>query len=270
MSKNEIEKKNENTALANFDFGQDAGVGVNMEMDDLKIPFLKLLQALSPAVQEGTDSYVEGARPGMLMNSASEELFDGAEGINLVLAFRRKSFVEWRPNRGGFAGDHDPRSKVVLDAKANAAKAYELFTEEGNSLEETKSLYAIQLNEEGTPVGYLVIPFTGSKMNAWRNYFTKLDSARIPGTDKKVTDVAPLFAMGVKLVSKGEVNKKGEPYKNFELKPAKGNVVDSVILDQSSPAYVQAKALHEAIDQGRAKADYDTHENAVSDDEVPF
>lgn len=271
MSNNEIEKK-ENAALALFDFGDDAGKGVNMEMDDLKIPFLKLLQALSPAVQKGTDAYVEGAEPGMLMNSATDELFDGEKGISLVLAFRRKSFVEWRPNRGGFAGDHDPRSKVVADAQRNAVKAYELYTEEGNSLEETKSLYAIQLDDKGMPVGYLVIPFTSSKMSAWRNYFTKLDIAKIKGTDTKVKDVAPLFAMAVQLVSKAEVNKKNEPYKNFELKPQNGSIFDSVITDKNSEAFKQAKALHEAIDQGRAKADYDTHENAgsVSDDEVPF
>ncbi len=269
MSKNEIEKKDK-SALAMFDFGDDAGKGIDMEMDDLKIPFLKLLQALSPAVQEGTESYIEGARPGMLMNSATEELFDGTKGISLVLAARRKSFVEWRPNRGGFAGDHAPRSKVVLDAQRNAAKAHELYTEDGNRLEQTNSLYAIQLNDEGNPVGYLVIPFTSSKMAAWRNYFTKLDIAKIEGTDTKVKDLAPLFAMGVQLVSKSEVNKKGEPYKNYELKPQNGSIFGSVITDRSSQAYIQAKALNEAIEAGRAKADYSTHENAASDEEVPF
>jgi hypothetical protein len=272
MSKNEIEKR-ENAALAMFDFGEDAGKGVNMEMDDLKIPFLKLLQALSPAVQKGTDTYVEGAEPGMLMNSATDELFDGAKGISLVLAFKRTSFVEWRPNRGGFAGDHDIRSKVVLDAKANAAKSFELYTEDGNSLEQTNTLYALQLDDKGKPVGYLVIPFTSSKIPEWKSYFTKLDTAKIPDTDSKVTDVAPLFAMGVQLVSKAAVNKKNEPYKNYELRPQGGDILKSVITDKSSEAYIQAKALHEAIDAGRAKADYDTHENAGAandSEEVPF
>jgi len=266
-NENELAKAEQNTSLANLpDFGTDAGVGNDITMDDLKIPFLTLLQALSPAVQKGGEGYVKGAEPGMILNKATEELFSAEKGIKLVLATRNRSFVEWRPDRGGFAGEHAPLSKIVKDAQANAVERNQLFTDDGNTLEETFSLYAIHVSEDNTPLGYVVIPFTSTKIKAWRNYFTKLDTARVG--DRKLTDVAPLFAMSVRLTSKNEVNKKGQPYSNYVLQPAvNGSVIESVI-SPDSPAYESAKALREAIEQGRAKADYDSHDKATGADEV--
>lgn len=271
MSKNELTKKDENTSLANLpDFGADAGVGNDITMEDLKIPFLNLLQALSPAVQKGTDNYIEGAEPGMILNKATEQLFSATEGISLVLASRKRSYTEWKPDRGGFAGEHEPTSRIVKNAMANAVKRNELFTEDGNSLEETFSLYAIQINDKGEPQGFVVIPFTSTKIKAWRSYFTKLDTAR--AGDRKLTDVAPLFAMAVKLTAKGEVNKKNQPYFNYDLQPLGEGMLESV-LSPDSDGFKAAKALREAIEAGRAQADYDSHENAsqgASEEEIAF
>ena len=264
--KNAVATKDKNTAIATLpDFGSDAGVGTDLTMDDLKIPFLNLLQAGSPAVLEAGDDMIAGAKPGMILNKATEDLFDAETGINLVLASRKRTFVEWRPDRGGFAGEHDPMSKIVKSAAANAAKRNELFTEEGNSLEETFSLYAIQIDDDGNPLGFVLVPFTSTKLKAWRSYFTKLDTAR--AGDRKLTDVAPLFSMAVKLTAKPEVNKKGQPYFNYDLQPLNGSILNSII-QPDSKAYETAKALREAIDQGRAEADYESHEK--NDEEAPF
>lgn len=262
--KNTVAKTKKQAVAVIPDFGADAGVGNDITMEDLKIPFVNLLQALSPQVIEAGDDYIEGAKPGLIINKATEELLTS---MNLVLASRKRSFIEWRPNRGGFAGEHEPLSNVVKQAQATAVKRNKLLTKDGNSLEETFSLYAIQLDDDGNPLGYVVIPFTSTKIKAWRSYFTKLDTAR--SGSRKLTDVAPLFAMSATLTVRAETNNEGQPYFNFVLKPANGGVLESVI-GPDSEGYNSAKALREAIELGRAKADYSTHDDAVAEEEVPF
>ena len=81
MAKNEIAEQKASTALAIMsDLEQDAGAGFDgMTTEDYALPFLRLLTSTSPEVGE-----VDGALPGMILNSVTGELFDGKKGIAVV------------------------------------------------------------------------------------------------------------------------------------------------------------------------------------------
>lgn len=92
-------------AVADINFEEDAGAGTEgVDKDSQAIPFLVVLQPLSPAVAEGL---VEGAKPGMIMNTVTNELF--SELIIVPAAFQRR-YVEWAPRKkgGGYKGEHMP------------------------------------------------------------------------------------------------------------------------------------------------------------------
>jgi len=78
MAKNEIAAQKGGTAVAVLgDLEQDAGAGFDgMTQEDYALPFLRLLTSTSPEVGE-----VDGALPGMILNSVTGELFDGKSGI---------------------------------------------------------------------------------------------------------------------------------------------------------------------------------------------
>ena len=78
----------------------------------MALPFILLLQDLSPQVKKRDDQYVEGAEPGMFFDTVRQTLWDGEEGITVVPVDFRPVFIEWRKRDqgGGFVQVHpNPR-----------------------------------------------------------------------------------------------------------------------------------------------------------------
>ena len=66
---NQVVKKEEGALAVNM-FEADADKGSqNMTQEDLALPFLKVLGQLSPEVNKRDGKYVEGAEPGMIVNT---------------------------------------------------------------------------------------------------------------------------------------------------------------------------------------------------------
>ena len=83
-----IAKKENAGALSTNLFEADANAGSqNMTQEDLALPFLKVLGQLSPEVNKRDGKYVEGAEPGMILNTVTNEIFDGSKGINVLPVF---------------------------------------------------------------------------------------------------------------------------------------------------------------------------------------
>ena len=79
LEKKEANLPSELTAM----FEADAGMGMeNVGSEDVKIPFLRILQDLSPQVKEGKGEYIQGAKPGMIINSVSKN-FTMAEKVSM-------------------------------------------------------------------------------------------------------------------------------------------------------------------------------------------
>ena len=75
---------------------QDAGQGLSeVNMDTISIPFLKILSSMSPQTKKSKSEYVEGAEEGMIFNTVTEELIDGAEGISVVPCYFEPVALEW-------------------------------------------------------------------------------------------------------------------------------------------------------------------------------
>src|SRR4030066_1543838 len=89
-----------------------AGQGTeNIAMDDMKTPFLVILQQNSPQCVKGNSAYVKGAEAGFFFNSLTQKIY-GPE-IEFIPLCVIKEWLEWKPNRGGFAGKHAPNSVKV-------------------------------------------------------------------------------------------------------------------------------------------------------------
>ena len=84
---NQLTEKKENALAVNL-FEADADKGSqNMTQEDLALPFLKVLGQLSPEVNKSDGKYVEGAEPGMILNTVTNEVFDGTKGIDVLPVF---------------------------------------------------------------------------------------------------------------------------------------------------------------------------------------
>ena len=114
---NNIVKKEEAGALVANMFEADANQGSqNITQDDLALPFLKVLGQLSPEVNERDGKHVEGAKPGMILNTVTKEIYDGTEGINVLPAHYERKLVEWQDrgdSKGAPVAIHNAESDIM-------------------------------------------------------------------------------------------------------------------------------------------------------------
>ena len=107
---NQVTEKKGNALAVNM-FEADADKGSqNMTQEDLALPFLKVLGQLSPEVNKRDGKYVEGAEPGMILNTVTNEIFDGTKGIDVIPAFYERKYVEWQDRgegKGSTVAIHD-------------------------------------------------------------------------------------------------------------------------------------------------------------------
>ena len=84
-NKNEVAETT-STAVSTFDDSLLSG-GTGLEdttTEDFAIPFIRVLQPMSPQLQKQHGSYVEGASAGDLYNTVTGEAYDGEKGITIV------------------------------------------------------------------------------------------------------------------------------------------------------------------------------------------
>ena len=84
-SETQITKRENAGALATNVFEADADAGSqNISQEDLALPFLKVLGQLSPEVNKRNGKYVEGSEPGMILNTVTNDIYDGSKGIEVL------------------------------------------------------------------------------------------------------------------------------------------------------------------------------------------
>jgi len=145
---NEVAMKKENAVAVNM-FEADADKGSqNMTQEDLALPFLKVLGQLSPEVNKRDGKYVEGAEPGMILNTVTNEVFDDTKGINVLPVFYERKYVEWQDRgegKGAPVAIHDASSDIM--SQTTRDKSFKDRLPNGNYLENTANHYVVVLGD---------------------------------------------------------------------------------------------------------------------------
>jgi hypothetical protein len=250
------------TDIVVSDYAEYDGQGFEDQTQaDLAIPFLSILQALSPQLEDVDQGGMEGAKAGMIFNTVTEQLYDGKEGLLFLPAKTQHTFVEWVPRDagGGFVAVHDPASELVKQAKAEADEFGKYKIGE-NDLVETFYVYGVTCGPEpDDPTELAVLAFTSTKIKAYKRWNTKLSMFMLK-TENGRKIKPPMFAHLTRLTSVADKNNKGKFF-NVSLTPANGTVKDS-LLPPSDPRFESAAACKEMVDSGAARAAYETQQAA--------
>lgn len=273
-----------------MDFGDDAGVNATADSSETKLPFINVLQALSPEVQEGT---VEGAKPGMFINSVSKQIYDGDVGVVFIPAWREHVYLEFVPRKqgGGFRGKHAFESDFIKQARETHKKNTESYfgkiplenrgndNKENTELTEAFTVFGLLLSSDGSEImGPCAMTFTSTKIAPWRDWRSTQNSYLHPvgdGTKKN----PPLFAHLVRVTTVKQTSKDG-PFFNVVLQPAlKGQMeggdieiplMPASIIGPTDPRFIAAKEVGKVAKSGEAKVDYNVGESADEDESAPF
>jgi hypothetical protein len=278
-----MKKEEQSTAIQVSDYGTDASAGFeNQTAADRSIPFLGILQDLSPIVKPRDPAYIKGAEAGMLLITAMNRIISGEKGIVFIPVLTEHVFSEWKPNRGGYVGRHAIDAPIVLKAQGKA-KDRKLKTDDDNDLTETFYVYGlgfepkvdltkerptsvaeiIDLNDEGIP---MIAPFVSTKITPYKRINTQISMFKLPGIPFPHNQ-PPLWAFALWLRTKLESRDSGDSF-NYLIEPAPaGNIEQSKLVPrfrapgEEWPAYRAAKQFYEAIRGNKVKVDFSRSES---------
>ena len=238
---NQVTEKKSAQLPANV-FEEDAAKGLgNIGQQDLALPFLKILGQLSPEVNKRDGKYVEGAEPGMIYNSVSGELYDGAKGINVIPAFYKLEYVEWKDRGEGSGGPvavHDSSSDIMSQTKADANFKDRLPN--GNYVEKTASHFVIITGDSPTTA---LISMKSTQLKISRKWNSMMSGIKLKGKNGLFTPAS--FSHIYRLKTTQMSNDKGTWF-GWDVSKA-GPITDTSL-------YQQAKTFSDNISKGSVKA----------------
>lgn len=252
MTKNAIATA-ENTALATTAIdsilSEYAGAGTSAAVEHNTVPMIYVLQSNSPQVNKRGDSYVADAEPGDLwLKNGVRPIVKGTEGVLFQPVHFQWSWVEWKPNRGGFVATHNSRP-VDAAQKQLDPNDDRLTWVRGNGNEVVETCYVYGLVDMDQPY---VIPLSASGFRVAREWNSNARARKHQGQP------LPLFATKYRLSTVFRTNERGEW---FTL---------SAKFDEGLPTEPQLRAgleFFKSVSSGEKRAEAQLTER---NDDIPF
>lgn len=270
---NEVAAPAKTAVGAAIDFSQDAGAGQEgADKDSYAIPFLLVLQPLSPVVVE---KLVPGAEAGMIMNSVTNELF---KELFLVPCAYQRRWIRWgaREAGGGFKGEFTtPQAKDIQASGAVKEMEGRLYYPEADGsinpkrsdrLSDTRSHYVIAMRDAKEPgfafQALLALTSTGIKVS--KNWMSRMEGIKLRKGGRPDGELynPPSFSHVYRLSSQMEKNDKGTWFLP---------VISLVGPVESGELYNAAKSFHQTIIEGGVTVAHDTvNKGEAGDDRKGF
>ena len=202
----QIAKRENAGALSTNVFEGDADKGSqNITQEDLALPFLKVLGQLSPEVNKKHGKYVEGAEPGMILNTVTNESYDGSKGIEVLPVYYQRQYVEWQDrgeSKGAPVAIHSASSDIL--SKATRDKSYKDRLPNGNYLENTANHYVVLLGKTPTTA---LISMKATQLKVSRKWNSMMMGKKLQGKNGLFTP--PTYSHIYKLKTVQMSNDKG-------------------------------------------------------------
>lgn len=238
------------------DILRDSGAGVDdMSMDDVAVPYLYILQQMSPQVDADSDAYVKDAKPGMFFNNVNEEVYDGREeGVVVIPCAYERKYVEWvdRDSGGGYVADHDIESGILSECTPNDKGIPVLGN--GHLIVETAYHYVYMRNPITGVWEEIIIPMKSTMLKKSRRWNKTLMATLIPGTPNR----APRWLYPYKLKTVKET-KNNNTWSNFDIE----RLPDMVTAEQ----YRACKSFAELFSKGGIIKAQETDTGSLANDD---
>ena len=288
MAKNDVTKAKEAQLPAEFmDALADAGQQHKdaLGKDDMSVPFIQILQQLSPQCTRGKPEFIKGAIPSELLNTVTQERFPTRDdddnqivGMKILPISYKRTFIEWvtRANGGGIVQEYSVEEGLAINTARNdinqdIIQSGSPVGTPGNELKDTHTHFVFIMKDDGS-YAPAIISMSSTQVKASKDWNAMINEVRLPdGRD------APRFFATWNVTTVQRTNDKGSWYVfKFERE-------GDLLTDGRMDVFKEALSFKEGIDAGEHKADHAKAEAAASgstnpdapsggegDDDVPF
>ena len=228
----------------------------NADAQSFAIPFLQILQSMSPQCKKSEGAYIKGAEEGMFYNTVTQDIASGDEGLLVIPCYYKRSFIEWAPREsgGGFKGEYLPTDPIVATA-VRGDKGDVLPN--GNLLVDTRTHYVLVLNEDGS-FQPAVVTMSSTQVKKSRQWMSKMEGIKFKnGAGQLYT--APMYSHVYKLTTVPEKNDHGSWF---------GWKIEIARLQEDPMLLAAAREFKRQISAGEVREQ--PHQAAHGDEEVPY
>lgn len=198
-----------NPALPAHINADDTRGNEGVSQQDLQVPRLKLLQSINNETIKSHADYVEGAEPGMFMNSVTKELMKGP--LYIINLFYVKRWNVWKTEKAGggavaFCATEN-EAKQALFAACDAERINPddaIRVADTFEIVETPEHWALLVDAETGETQPIVIDMPSTKQKVSKAWNTNIKL-------QKGARFATLWTLGNKL----EQNKRNQSYYNY-------------------------------------------------------
>lgn len=235
-------------------FEGDEGEGTDFSADEVSLPFILILQDLSPQVKKTEPEYIKGAEAGMFCNTVTEEF---GETLQVVPCKYQKAYVEWKPRSegGGFIGQHGPE----IIEQCSITEKGEYVLPNGNLIVLTAYYYVLVVKEDNV-FEPAILALKGTQLKKSRKWNATMQNVKMRKADGTLFTPA-IFSHIYQLSTVPERNEKGSWF---------GIKVETIGPVEQVELYQTAKAFKEIIEKGTAKVNHDSEGVSSNSDDLPY
>jgi len=235
-------------------FASRAGAGMEeATADSFAIPFLSILQKGSPQVDEASGAQLKGAKAGMIFETVTKSMFDGAKGVELVQAHYKRVWLRWgaRDAGGGFKGEIAPEElarmrndgliKEVKGKSYIADKNGDIDPDESDKVVDTRVHYILLIDRKKKTAKRCVLSLSSTQVRKSKDLMSMFADLRLEENGKEYCPAT--YQSVIKMTTVPEKNDQGTWYGvAFEL-------VDQFD-DPEDEIFLAAEQFKEAVKTG--------------------
>lgn len=265
-----VQVKETSNAVAEADlfagFAEHAGEGMDhIGTDDMQIPFLRIIQPLSPEINKTDPKFIKGASAGDLFNTVTGQVWEGEEGVTVIPCGYTVKFLEFAPRgtQGGFMGELDPNSPDIANTVREGAAE---ILPSGNELIRSAQHLVMIVGEDGS-TQQAIVDMKKTQLKVSRRWNTQMRMVQYSGPKGMFTP--PMWGTAWKLTVVGESNDKGSWY-NFAVTSLKPT-------DVPQQSFLMAKEFYQSFNKGEVQTSAGTADEMVEastkpsmSDDIPF
>ena len=231
----------------------DAGDGTqDITNEDMAIPFLRILQKMSPQLSKRDGAYIEGADEGDIYNTVTGKIYKGDEGVIVVPSGFNFKVIEWVPREkgGGIVNSYPRGSELPSSEKDDRGRR---ITGDGHTLEDTAEHFVLILDEQHDSLEQALVACSSTQLKHSRKWSSMIKQKTV-ATPEGVKP-APSYGYSYRLKTGTESNEHGD-WSNWII-------TDEGPL-QDVNVYRAGKAFASTVSQGAGMVKH------TQDDDVPF
>ena len=250
------------TAVANLmdDLFDSAGQGMEtIGADDMQIPFLRILQPLSPQLLKTDSKFIKGASAGDIFNTVTGQYWEADTGLTVLMCAYTTKFLEFqlRESGGGFMGELSADDPDIRKTERNGATE---MLPSGNELVRSAQFLVLGVEDTGATT-QMICDMKKTQMKIAKQWNTRRAGLKISHPTKGMFN-PPMWAVPWKLTTVQESNDKGSWF-NYAVAQEE---MDSV----APEAIMEARDLYNSFRAGEIKTGTGEEKSTPDSDDVPF